>query len=62
MAKYKATEQSSNPVRKITKFGRFSYGITFPKQLVKELGWRERQKLTVKRQGRKLIIEDWEAK
>jgi len=59
MSKYKSTKQSSNPIRKITKTGRFSYGITFPKEIVKRLGWRERQKVIVKLKGKTLIIKDW---
>ncbi len=48
------------PVRKITKVGGHSYAVTIPKSLVRELGWRERQKVTVTKRGKKLIIEDWE--
>jgi antitoxin component of MazEF toxin-antitoxin module len=59
MVKIRKTTQSTNPVRKITKVGKYSYGITFPKELVKNLKWRERQKVTVKQKGSKLIIEDW---
>jgi antitoxin component of MazEF toxin-antitoxin module len=62
MAKYRKTEQSANPIRKITKFGKYSYGITFPKNLVKNLKWRERQKIVVRQKGKKLIIEDWKNK
>jgi len=29
-------------------------------RLEEELGWRERQKVVVKKRGKKLIIEDWE--
>lgn len=36
-----------------------SFSLTLPKRLVDELGWRERQKLTVVKKGKKLIIEDW---
>ncbi len=36
-----------------------SYGITLPIELVRELAWRERQKLIVTKRGDKLIIEDW---
>jgi len=59
MPKARQTIQSGNPVRKVTKVGRYSYGITFPKQLIEKLGWRERQKLTVKQRGKTLIIADW---
>ncbi len=48
-------------VRKLTRMGREgnSLGMTIPKELVQELGWRERQKVVVKKSGKKLIIEDW---
>ena len=48
------------PVRKITKAGKYSYYVTIPKSLIKELGWRERQKVTVARKGRKIVIKDWQ--
>ncbi len=48
-------------IRKLTRMGRegSSLGMTIPKELVKELGWRERQKVVVKKVGNKLIISDW---
>jgi len=46
-------------IRKITKSGD-SYAITLPISVMRELGWREKQKVTAKRVGKKIIIEDWE--
>ncbi len=46
-------------IRKVVKNGRNSYYINIPKELVRELKIKERQKLTIKKQGNKLIIEDW---
>ena len=46
-------------VRNLTKTGGHSIGVTFPIDIVRELGWQERQKVVVKRQGKKLVIEDW---
>jgi antitoxin component of MazEF toxin-antitoxin module len=48
-------------IRKLTRMGRegSSLGMTIPKELITELGWRERQKVTVKKVGKKLIVEDW---
>jgi antitoxin component of MazEF toxin-antitoxin module len=48
-------------IRKLTRMGRegSSLGMTIPKEIVNELGWRERQKVTVKKVGKKLIVEDW---
>jgi bifunctional DNA-binding transcriptional regulator/antitoxin component of YhaV-PrlF toxin-antitoxin module len=45
--------------RKIVKNGRESYYINIPKDIMRELGWRERQKLVVRRTGKRLVIEDW---
>jgi len=47
------------PYRKLTKTGMGSYYLTLPRDMIKALGWKERQKLTVKKDGQKLIIEDW---
>jgi antitoxin component of MazEF toxin-antitoxin module len=48
-------------IRKLTRMGRegSSLGMTIPKEIVNKLGWRERQKVTVKKVGKKLIVEDW---
>lgn len=59
MAKYKTTKQSANPIRKITKLGKYSYSITIPKGLIKKLGWKEKQKVVVKIYGQGLRIKDW---
>ena len=45
-------------VRKLFKRGG-SYAVTLPIELVEKLKWRSKQKVVVKRQGKKLIIEDW---
>lgn len=45
--------------RKLTKLGKKSIGLTLPIELVRELGWRERQKVTVKRVRRGVLIQDW---
>jgi antitoxin component of MazEF toxin-antitoxin module len=48
-------------IRKLTRMGLAgsSLGLTIPKEIATELGWRERQKVVVKKSGKKLIIEDW---
>lgn len=46
-------------VRKVTKVGGKSLGITFPKYLLSELKWKEKQKVTVKRVHGGLLIKDW---
>jgi len=38
-----------------------TYYVSIPIELVKKLGWRERQKVVVKKSGKdKVIIKDWE--
>ena len=46
-------------VRKITKTGQYTYYVTIPKADIKALGWRERQRVVVRRVKDKLVIEDW---
>jgi antitoxin component of MazEF toxin-antitoxin module len=33
--------------------------VTLPIELMRELKWREKQKVVVTKRGNKLIIEDW---
>jgi len=46
-------------VRKLNKTGGSSYSIVLPIEHIRGFGWREGQKLTVRRDGKRLIIEDW---
>lgn len=48
-------------VRKLTRMGRggISLGLTIPKELVTELGWKERQKVTVKKIKGGIAVRDW---
>jgi antitoxin component of MazEF toxin-antitoxin module len=56
MANKKSNEKN---VRKLTKIGKHSIGLTLPIEVVRELGWRERQKVSVKVERRKIISSDW---
>ncbi|MEA3272594.1 MAG: AbrB/MazE/SpoVT family DNA-binding domain-containing protein [Patescibacteria group bacterium] len=47
-------------IRKIVKNGRNSYYINIPKELMKELRWKEKQKLVVKKHGKGVLVVDWE--
>jgi len=48
-------------IRKVSRNGKNgSFYVTIPIELIHELKWRAKQKVTVKRQGSKLIIGDWE--
>lgn len=46
-------------IRKLTKVGKQSIAVTIPIEIFRALGWREKQKVVVKKSGSKLIIEDW---
>ncbi|MDP3758677.1 MAG: hypothetical protein Q8Q86_03065 [Candidatus Daviesbacteria bacterium] len=46
-------------IRKLTKLGGKSMGITFPVDLLRKLGWRKRQKVQVSLKGKKFIVKDW---
>ncbi|MDZ4228536.1 MAG: hypothetical protein U1E54_04800 [Candidatus Levybacteria bacterium] len=46
-------------ISSLTKIAGKSFGITFPIDLIRKLGWRGRQKLTVTPKGKKLIVKDW---
>ena len=45
--------------RKLLKIGNGSIAVTLPIEMVRNLKWREKQKVTVRQEGNKLIIEDW---
>jgi len=47
-------------IRKLTKVAGVSYSVVLPKDMVKSLGWKEHQKLVVRKWGKKIVIEDWE--
>ena len=59
MARRKTSEKH---IRKLTRVGKISMCITIPIEYIKELKWRERQKVVVIKKGKKLIIEDWKKK
>lgn len=52
-------EYSNKNIRKITKTGSGSYYVVIPKEMIKEIGWKERQKVVVKKSGKEIIIKDW---
>ena len=49
-------------IRKLTKIGKKSIGLTLPIEIIRELGWKERQKVVVKLARRRIIIKDWPAR
>lgn len=56
MARKKDKEQN---VRKISVIGNYSLGVTLPRAALKSLGWRDKQKVVVKRVARGIMITDW---
>jgi hypothetical protein len=45
-------------IRKLTRLGGHSLGLTIPIEMVRALRWKERQKVVVGRYGKDLIIKD----
>lgn len=56
MANRKGDERG---VRKLKKIGAGSIGMTLPIDMVRDLGWREKQKVVVTRVRGGLLIRDW---
>ena len=51
---------SDRHIRSLTKVsGGKSYAVTLPKEFVKKLNWRARQKLEIHMYGDRIIISDW---
>ncbi|MBI2050956.1 MAG: hypothetical protein HYT31_04080 [Parcubacteria group bacterium] len=50
--------QKEKHIRKLTRLGG-SVVVSIPAEDITALAWREKQKVTVKRVGKKLVIEDW---
>lgn len=56
MSDKKSTETN---IRKLTKIGKQSIGLTLPIEVVRRLGWKERQRVVIKIHRKKIIISDW---
>ncbi len=48
--------------RKVTRVGKRSLSVVIPAEIVAELNIRERQKVTIHRVGKKVVIQDWPVK
>lgn len=50
--------------RKIIKFGRYSYAVTIPREVIAEFRWQKGQQieLTVDAKSKKLTVADWKDK
>lgn len=54
-------KEKDKNIRKLTRMGTrgTSMGLTLPIEIVKKLGWKEKQKVIVKLKGKNIIIKDW---
>ncbi len=46
-------------IRKVTRVAKRSFAVVIPAEIVQELKLREKQKLVVTLDGKKIIIRDW---
>jgi len=51
--------QNENQIRKLTKLGGKSLCVTIPIEIIREFGWREKQRLVVRKSGKKVVVGDW---
>lgn len=52
-------KQKDKNVRKLTRTGKTSLAVTVPIEIIRSLGWREKQKVTVKKVRGGVLIKDW---
>jgi bifunctional DNA-binding transcriptional regulator/antitoxin component of YhaV-PrlF toxin-antitoxin module len=52
------SKSEKNNIRSLTKVGGTSYAVTIPKEFIRKLKWKERQKLEVKLYQERIIIRD----
>lgn len=50
---------SEQNIRKLTKVGRQSIAVTIPIEIVRELKWKERQKVVVEKVRGGVLVKDW---
>ena len=51
---------SENNIRKLSKVGGgTTYNVTILLEMVKELGWKEKQKVVFEKKGNNILIKDW---
>jgi len=49
-------------VRKLTRAGKTSLAVTIPVEIIKSFGWKEKQKVVVKKINGSVVIRDWKSK
>ena len=55
-------KSNKNNIRNLTKLGGHSLAVTIPIEMVRELKWKERQKVVVSLKNKKITIQDWPKK
>ena len=50
---------SETKTHKLTVSGGKNYCVILPVEFIRHLGWKERQKLDITLDGKKLVIKDW---
>lgn len=58
MGRRKIEERNTRSLQKTA--GGSTYMVTLPIEIVRELGWRSKQKLDVKKYGDGILIKDWQ--
>lgn len=61
VAAKKVNKEESN-VRKLQKQNNGSTTVALPAEILRELKWRDKQKVVVRKRGEALLIEDWKPK
>ena len=59
VAKKALAKKSEENVRKLQKQGNGTMTVALPADLVRELKWKDKQKLVVRKNGATLVIADW---
>lgn len=50
---------SEQNVRKLTKVGKQSIAVTIPIEIIRELKWRDKQKVVVEKVRGGVLVKDW---
>ena len=56
----KKTRSKNVEVRHLTRIaGGSSYAVVIPMEFIKQMGWKDHQKLVIRKYGEKVVISDW---
>lgn len=54
-------KKTAEDVRKLTVTAGTTYYITIPQEIIKALKWKKGEKKIISQQGKRVVIEDWQA-